>query len=183
LNLLAHLDKLKKAGIASFKIEGRNKSVYYVATVCRAYRKVIDALSEKIPAQKMKKIIEAQQKELKKLVHRGYTNGFLFGRDPKHDFKKSHKKCDYEFVGEVMESKGKTITVQVHNVIHLKDKLEIIDPDRNMPIKIKKILNQKKQEVKSAHGGHSQLYIFKIDKARINPDSLLRRVVKMVKKG
>jgi len=183
LNLLAHLDKLKKSGITSFKIEGRNKSVYYVAIVCRTYRKVLDAVEKKLPAKKLKKIIEDQQAELGKLVHRGYTNGFLFGRDPKHSFKKSHKKCNFEFVGEVVESKGRTITVQVHNAINLKDKIEIIDPDKNTPIKIKKILNQDKKEVKSAHGGHSQLYYFKIDKESIKPGSLLRRVVKMAKAG
>jgi U32 family peptidase len=183
MNLLAHLDKLRKAGIISFKIEGRNKSVYYVATVCRAYRKVLDALEKKVPAKKLKKIIEDHQEELGKLMHRGYTNGFLFGRDPKHDFKKSHKNCNYEFVGEVTGSKGKTLTIQVHNAINLKDKIEIIDPERNTPIKIKKILNQNKKEVKSAHGGHDQLYFFKIDKEKIKPGSLLRRVVKMTKAG
>ncbi|MFA6382800.1 MAG: U32 family peptidase [Parcubacteria group bacterium] len=181
MNLLEHLDKLKKAGIISFKIEGRNKSVYYVATVCRAYRKVLDALAKKVVAKKLKKIIEDQQKELGKLMHRGYTNGFLFGHDPKHDFKKSHKKCDYEFVGEVVESWGKTLTVQVHNAINLKDKIEVIDPNKNTPIKIKKIFNQDKKEVKSAHGGHDQLYFFKIDKEKIKQGALLRRVVKMIK--
>jgi len=183
LNLLAHLEKLKRAGIVSFKIEGRNKSAYYVAIVCRAYRKIIDALEKKLSTKKLKKIIDDQQKELDKLVNRGYTSGFLFGHDPKHDFKKSHKKCNYEFVGEVVKSKGKAITVQVHNAINPKDKIEIIDPDKNTPIKIKKILNQDKKEVKSAHGGHSQLYFFKIDKENIKSGSLLRRVVKMAKAG
>lgn len=183
LNLLAHLDRLRKAGIVSFKIEGRNKSVYYVATVCRAYRKVLDVLVKKMPAKKIKKIIEDQQEELKKLVHRGYTSGFLFGHDPKHDFKKSHKKCNFEFVGEVIENRGKTIVVQAHNAIYPKDKLEIIDPNKNTPVKIKKILNQDKKEVKSAHGGHNQLYYFKTDKEKIKPGSILRRVVKMAKAG
>ena len=39
LNLLEHIDKLVEAGIDSLKIEGRAKSVYYVAVVVRAYRK------------------------------------------------------------------------------------------------------------------------------------------------
>lgn len=183
LNLLSHLDKLKKAGITSFKIEGRNKSVYYVAIAARAYRKVLDAMDKKLPKKKLGQIIEAQQKELDKLVHRGYTSGFLFGRDPKHNFKKSHEKCHYEFVGEVIKTSGKTITVQVHNAIYPWDKLEIIDPDKNIAVKIKKILDQNKKEVKSAHGGHSKLYYFKIDKEKIKPASLLRRVVKIAKAG
>lgn len=183
LNLLPHLDKLKKAGIASFKIEGRNKSVYYAAIVVRAYRKVLDALNKKMPAKKIGKIIENQQRELDKLVHRGYTSGFLFGRDPKHNFKRSHKKCQYEFVGEVIKTSGKTITVQAHNAIYLWDKLEIIDPDKNIGVKIQKILDQNKKEVKSAHGGHSKLYYFKIDKEKIKPASLLRKVVKIAKAG
>jgi putative protease len=183
LNLLAHLDKLKKAGIVSFKIEGRNKSAYYVAIVCRAYRKVLDALENKLSSKQIKKIIEDHQKELNKLTHRGYTNGFLFGHNPKHDFEKSHKSCDWEFVGEVVTSKEKTLTVRVHNAIYLRNRLEIIDPDKNISIKIKKILNQQNQEVKSAHGGHGNVYYFETDKTKIKTGSLLRRVVKMAKTG
>ena len=47
LNLLEHLEELKKSGVDSFKIEGRNKSVYDVSLVTRAYRNVLDALERK----------------------------------------------------------------------------------------------------------------------------------------
>ena len=43
LNMLAHLPELAAAGIDSLKIEGRMKSVYYVATVVWAYRQALDA--------------------------------------------------------------------------------------------------------------------------------------------
>ena len=95
LNLLNYLDELRKAGVDSFKIEGRNKSVYYLATVAKAYRKVIDALGNEV--SKLNAIKDGQ-KELNNLIHRGYTTGFLFDQ-PKHNFKNSHEKSPYQFVG------------------------------------------------------------------------------------
>ena len=40
--LIEHLDKLAKAGVNSFKIEGRAKSSYYVSVITNAYRKAMD---------------------------------------------------------------------------------------------------------------------------------------------
>ncbi len=68
LNMLAHLDDLKQAGIDSFKIEGRNKKAYYVATVVNAYRQVIDGAD---PADLLC--------ELDSVSHRPYSTGFFYG--------------------------------------------------------------------------------------------------------
>lgn len=170
LNLLAHLNKLKRAGIMSLKVEGRNKSVSYLATVIRAYRKVLDNL-------KSKKILREQSSELKKLMHRGYTTGFMFDREPEHNFQKSHEKTKYEFVGEVVASKKSVITAIVHNAIYKKDRLEIIDPEKNTPVRIKEILNQEKKKVTSAHGGQGKLYHLKLNKSGIGTMSLIRKII------
>lgn len=68
LNLLAHLDELAAAGIDSFKIEGRNKKAFYVASVVRAYRLVLDGM----PAREV-------ADELLAVSHRPYNTGFYFG--------------------------------------------------------------------------------------------------------
>ena len=68
LNLLAHLDELAAAGIDSFKIEGRNKKAFYVATVVRAYRLGVD----RQPAREV-------ADELLAVSHRPYNTGFYFG--------------------------------------------------------------------------------------------------------
>lgn len=68
LNMLAHLDDLAAAGVDSFKIEGRNKKAFYVASVVRAYRLAMDGT----PAVEM-------ADELLAVSHRPYGTGFYYG--------------------------------------------------------------------------------------------------------
>ena len=75
LCLLPHLDKLRDAGVDSFKIEGRAKSAYYVAVASNAYRCAADLLREPV-YDPPKWLLE----EPDKLSHRPYSTGFLFGR-------------------------------------------------------------------------------------------------------
>lgn len=74
LRMIEHLKEMKDAGVDSLKIEGRMKSVYYVAMVTRAYRKALDALEGKISAQDAKPFID----ELENVSHRESTTGFYF---------------------------------------------------------------------------------------------------------
>ena len=75
LCMLEHIDKLINAGIKSFKIEGRVKSSYYVATVIRSYRMAID---EYYRDPENYKFNESLLDEIKKVSHRDFTTGFYF---------------------------------------------------------------------------------------------------------
>lgn len=76
LRMIEHLKELKDAGIDSCKIEGRMKSVYYVAMVTRAYRKAMDLLDGKITEEEAMPFI----KSLDEVPHRECTTGFYFSR-------------------------------------------------------------------------------------------------------
>lgn len=76
LRMIDHLEDLKNAGVDSLKIEGRMKSIYYVAMVTRAYRKALDALEGKISAQEAKPFID----ELENVSHRESTTGFYYNK-------------------------------------------------------------------------------------------------------
>lgn len=69
MNMLAHLDDLRDAGVDSLKIEGRNKKAFYVATVVNAYRQVLDGADP-----------EEFAEELETISHRPYGTGFYYGR-------------------------------------------------------------------------------------------------------
>ena len=136
LCLIEYLDELKNAGITSFKIEGRAKSVYYLAQVIKAYRAALDidtnantakpdnktiasfraiARKEAIDRNKEKNIeIRKLKKELKKLQNRTFTTGFLFGecKFKGQETKFSHTKEEYEFVGEVVELESGKLKVE-----------------------------------------------------------------------
>jgi putative protease len=176
LNLLGYVKELVEAGVDSLKIEGRAKSVYYLAIVIRAYKKVLDSLGEK---SKLKQNIKAGQAELLELVNRGYWTGFLLGDEPPHNTESDNFKSQKKFVGEVegekIVDKKKLCIVRVHNEIFPTDKIEVIDVDKNFAVKIKKIYNDSMEEVEEAHGGHAKRYFFEFDKS-LSEKSLLRVV-------
>ena len=67
---------MKAAGVDSLNIEGRMKSIYYVALTVRAYRKAIDALQGKISADQAKPFVD----ELYNASHREFGTGFFYGQ-------------------------------------------------------------------------------------------------------
>lgn len=75
LCLIEHIPELVEAGIKSFKIEGRMKSAYYVATIVRAYRMAID---EYIKDPKGWQFKSEWLEELEKVSHRGFTKGYQY---------------------------------------------------------------------------------------------------------
>ncbi|KKR21958.1 MAG: hypothetical protein UT50_C0002G0049 [Candidatus Moranbacteria bacterium GW2011_GWA2_39_41] len=174
MNLSAHIQDLIDAGVDSLKIEGRAKSVYYVAVVVRSYRKIIDASNKK----NFKQVVREQQKELNMLSNRGYSKGFLLGSEPEHNFAGALSETPYKFAAQVEGKKkiaGKVLNIIfMHNEIFLQDNLEAISPKGNEKIKIKKILNPKLEEVLEAHGGHEKRFSMQFNKI-LAEKTLLRR--------
>lgn len=74
LCLIDEVDKLIEAGIDSFKIEGRMKTPFYVATVIRSYRQVIDSYYE---GNFSKELSKKYFDEISKASHRHFTKGFF----------------------------------------------------------------------------------------------------------
>jgi putative protease len=119
LCLIEHLKELKDAGIDAFKIEGRAKSIHYLATTIKAYRNVIDSTYKK-------DVIKKSKKELAKNVSREYTTGFLFDDNKercssvaeamkdKQNFENRSAGSDWEFVGEVLCSNTASKNAEKH---------------------------------------------------------------------
>ena len=176
LCLIKYLKDLAEAGITSFKIEGRAKSTYYQGVVAGIYSQVLNNL-DKITS----KDLNYYSDELnKKLVHRGYTSGFLLGERADQNLDNSHEISDWEFCGQVIKNIDKNkILVKVHNSIKLGDQLEIVYPKYDIiKMKITKILDGDTEEkIKEAHGGQDKSIILEVDK-KVGPYSLLRRIKK-----
>ena len=102
LCMIEHIDKLIESGITSFKLEGRVKSEFYVATVVKAYREAIDAYFEDPENYKVK---PEWREELEKVSHRGYTTGFYFGRPDSsaQNYASSAYIRKYEMIGMVVD--------------------------------------------------------------------------------
>ncbi|MDP1846104.1 MAG: U32 family peptidase C-terminal domain-containing protein [Candidatus Moranbacteria bacterium] len=155
LCLIEHLDKLAKAGINAFKIEGRTKSVFYAAVSTKAYRRVIDAIGSKKSEKELNKIIKAEKNELNKLTNRGYSTGFLFGKDKwENNSDCSHRENSYQFVGEIIGKNRKSWQkIKAHNALKTGEKVEIITPKNIFISRVEEIKNEKGESVGSAHGG------------------------------
>ena len=121
------LDRIAAAGVTSFKIEGRMKSPYYVATVVNAYRKRLDALKAGT-ADDMQ--LAQLRRELNAASHRPYSSGFYFGELKHHAPDEGAYLQDCTFVGVVRERlSGGRILFECRNRIREGDRVEILSPD------------------------------------------------------
>lgn len=140
LCLVEHLGKLIDAGVSSFKIEGRTKSLYYVSAVAKAYRNAIDEVISN-PAADLHKYFE----ELLKVGNRGYTQGFYLDNNNSesysYDVSKGLAGADFlcEFWGVNENEDNKFYLVKIKNKIHLNDEVEIIAPKEQFLTKVVEI--------------------------------------------
>ncbi|MFR6290940.1 MAG: peptidase U32 family protein [Peptococcaceae bacterium] len=129
LCLLSHLPELIETGISSLKIEGRMKSAYYVATIVRAYRNMIDARYE---GAAVSDDIHFWMEELQKVSHRPYTTGFYFGKPEKGalTLEDSQYIRPYDFIGVVQAYDAETgmATIEQRNHFAVGDVVEFFSP-------------------------------------------------------
>jgi len=168
LCLLEYLPALISAGIVSLKIEGRAKSVYYQATVCSIYRQALNLIEQKLDKRELEKELNYLFTELKtKLVHRGYTTGFILGDKAEQNIANSHNRSNWEFCGQVLKKKGNRLYFRVHNTIKLGDEIEIIKPNYDIiKISLKEFFaaNTGKQLLEAHGGGGSQVVFIEPEK-------------------
>ncbi|TLM99990.1 U32 family peptidase [bacterium] len=128
LCMIEHIPELITAGIDSFKIEGRMKSVHYVATVVRAYREAIDAYFENPRGYVMN---PRWMEDILKVSHRDYTTGFFFGRpDLRGENYASDYRRYYDFIGLVRGYRPESglAVIEQRNRFQLGDEIEITGP-------------------------------------------------------
>jgi putative protease len=152
------LDRMKEAGIDSFKIEGRNKSVYYVSIITRAYRKALDDLVSGKPFD------PALEDEMFAVANRGYMTGFL-EKNPRRlgeNFASSHAGNQrYQFCAIVREidKENNTARLIVRNRFEVGDEIEAISPSVKRKFKIDRIHTPEGKSVDVAHGGGADVWI------------------------
>ncbi len=131
LCMIEHIPELINSGIASFKIEGRMKSPYYVATVVRAYRMAID---EYLTDPTNYKFNPKWSEEIKKASHRDHTTGFYFGKPSGNEqlYTSSSYIRTYDFLGVVLDYDSDTgiATVEQRNRIFADDEIEVFGPNK-----------------------------------------------------
>lgn len=152
LCLVEYLKEMIDAGVDSFKVEGRTKSLYYVSAVAKTYRAAINDILNDSDADLSKYFIE-----LKKVGNRGYTTGFALGENKpdsySYDISKGlagadflfefHGKKKYSDINYSSNCEDNLYLVKVKNKVLLNDEVEIITPDEQFITKIVEILDEK----------------------------------------
>jgi putative protease len=161
LCMLEHIPELIGAGIDGFKIEGRMKSSYYVATVVQAYRREMDAY---LRDQEGYRWDPQSMTEIKKASHRAFTTGFYFrkptGED--HQYSDSSYIRNYDFVGMVLgydEDRG-LIEVEQRNAFGAGDVLEIMVPGEDyIDYTVTTMLDEEARSIDRAPHPQQKIYL------------------------
>jgi len=128
--MIEQIPDLIRSGLDSLKIEGRMKTIYYVASIVRAYRKAIDEFYKDPEGY----VYDPKwYEELQKVSHREFTNGFYNQKPTNEDqlYTTSSYIRTYDFIGVVQSYDIKTgiATIEQRNHFRKGDKIEIIGPD------------------------------------------------------
>nr|WP_154483677.1 U32 family peptidase [Anaerosalibacter bizertensis] len=149
LCMIENIPELIEAGVCSFKIEGRVKSQYYVATVIRSYRKAID---EYFRLKEDYVYKEEWLEEIKKASYRDFTTGFYFKKPTGEDqvYGSSSYIREYDFVGLVLDYDEKTeiATIEQRNRMFVGDEIEVFGPNKEFFVqKIEDMWNENGEEI------------------------------------
>lgn len=149
---IEYLQELRDAGIVSFKVEGRSKSVYYAALISRAYRRAIDDLEAGRPFN------PEHLRDVFATANKGFIAGFLHGNPGKSAQKYDNTKSEiqaYRFSGIVRgyDAANKLMQVEPRNPIHTGQKLELCTGEKDVEITVGRIIDAKGKELEQIHGG------------------------------
>ena len=164
LNALSLTPRLEAAGVASFKIEGRMKSPYYVATVVNAYRRFMDGSAP----------LETCLRELDSASHRPYAQGFFFDEAKKDPFNDGlyHSTCI--FIGVVLRGETGRALVEMRNRFGVGDTLEILSPASiGLSFRVERIENEAGEAVADVSLVQARVWVY--TPVALQPGDMLRR--------
>ena len=173
LCLVKHLKDMIDAGIDSFKVEGRTKSLYYVSAVAKAYREAIDTVLKNPNAD-----MQPYYDELLKVGNRGYTTGFYLGEGyPKDGYSYDISKglAGADFLCEFWGKEGDYYKIKTKNKFNKNEDIEIISPDEKFVTQVTEIKNMKGEELELANTNDELLV--KLTNAPKDAEFVLARTV------
>lgn len=173
--MITHIPELIRAGINSFKIEGRVKTEFYVASVTAAYRKAVDDCFSDI--MKYSENLDSYYEEVCKVSHREYYEGFYFGKPQNgQNYKESSYIRDYELIAvvEKYDTAKKLLKVSQRNKFSVGETCEIISPGRPFQtFTVGRMYNENGEFILSAP--HAEMPVFIEYEDYVPPFSFIRR--------
>lgn len=171
LCMIEHIPELVESGIDSLKIEGRMKSVYYVASVVKAYRQAIDAYFENPENYKFN---PKWMDYLVKPSHRPFTTGFYFDEEVKQTYGSSTYIRNYDIVGIVRayDKDTKIATIEQKNKVLNGAEVEVLEvTGDNIIVRLEDMKNKNGESIESANIAQ-MIYTAKCESI-LKPDDIL----------
>ena len=157
LCMIEHIPEL----IDSFKIEGRMKTALYVATVARTYRKAIDDYLES--PELYRENMDWYLDQISNCTYRQFTTGFFFGKpdESAQIYDNNTYVKEYTYLGIIGECTADGLyRIEQRNKFSVGEQIEIMKPDgRNIPVVVRRIVDEEGQEMQSAPHPKQVLYI------------------------
>lgn len=174
LNMMDYIGKMIESGIVSFKIEGRMKSEYYLATVINAYRRAIDEYLKIGDSYSENKLF---YDELLKTNHRVFTTAYMLGENSQTvNYEDSQSSGKRQFIANVIgDGNGEYFTVQMRNRFKKGDLLEVLSPTDNFnkTFTVGKITDEEGNEIEDAKLVQQTLRVY--SDLKLKSGDILRR--------
>lgn len=174
LCMIEHIPEIMQTGAVSFKIEGRMKSVYYVAATVKAYREAIDAY---MASPENYKFDSRWLEEVSKPSHRQFYTGFYFDNEENKQIQSSSSYIrNYDVIGVVKSYDKETgiATIEHKNKAVEGDVVEVLRPvGPNAIITLNDLHNEKGEKIDSAPSS-KMIYTAKVEEELEENDILIK---------
>lgn len=172
LNMIDYISDMMDLGVESFKIEGRMKSLYYIATVANAYRTIMD---KKINGTLDNETVEYYKKVLNRVSNRENTPQFyesVPGSEGQY-YSGRQELSNQDFLAVILsyDEKNNEALIEQRNKFSVNDEVEVFGPNTSVQkLKIEYIINDENEKVTSASHPQEKLKInmpFKVNEGDI----------------
>ena len=183
LNLSRYIKDLIDINVRSLKVEGRMRSIYYLATVIGTYRKIIDAIYGNYLTDEF---LNEQEKILSRVANRETSTHYLVKEADYNDqyYTGRNESSNQDYLGQVInyDKKNKLIKIYERNYFKIGDKVELFTPKGEViPFVVEKLLDEDKNDIDIARHPDDIYYIFLDTDREIEEYSMIRLIEKSKK--
>lgn len=167
LSMIDHIPELVDMGVSSLKIEGRMRSMYYIATVVNTYKNVVTLYEE---GKLTNELMEYYKRVLNRLSNRENKSQFFTGDVNRSDQYYTGRKevSNQDFLGVVLDYSDNVMKIEQRNNFKVGDTIEVFGPNTlATKIKVDSIINEENESVSVANHPQEVLYVkvpFEVEK-------------------
>ena len=167
LSMIDHIPELVDMGVSSLKIEGRMRSMYYIATVVNTYKNVVTLYKE---GKLTNDLMEYYKRVLNRLSNRENKSQFFTGDVNRSDQYYTGRKevSNQDFLGVVLDYTDGVMKIEQRNNFKVGDTIEVFGPNTlATKIKVDSIINEENESVSVANHPQEVLYVkvpFEVEK-------------------